>query len=50
MTMSATAYLFAANAVVWLGVAGYLAFLAMRQRRLDERLNQLELMRNDGND
>ncbi len=45
--MDASTYLFAANAVVWLALAGYVALLALRQKGLDERLRQLELMRND---
>ncbi len=40
-------FLFAANIVVWLGIGGYLAFLALGQRRLARRFQQLELMRDD---
>lgn len=43
--MQHTDFLFAANLVVWLGIGGYLAFLALGQRRLARRCQQLELMR-----
>lgn len=43
--MGHTDFLFAANVVVWLGVGGYVAFLAFGQRRLARRYEQLELMR-----
>ena len=35
--------LLAANAVVWLGVCGYIAFLAGQTRQIRRRLQQLEL-------
>jgi CcmD family protein len=35
--------LLAANAVVWLGVCGYIAFLAGQTGRIRRRLRQLEL-------
>ncbi len=37
-------FIFAANAVVWLGIGGYLAFLALGQRRLAQRCQHLELL------
>ncbi|MFW5733559.1 MAG: CcmD family protein [Oceanidesulfovibrio sp.] len=40
--MDPTGFLIAGNAVVWLGVGGYLAFLALNQKRIGERLTQLE--------
>lgn len=40
--MSSEAYLFAANLAVWLGVAGYVALLAVRAARLEQRLSQME--------
>jgi len=43
--MQHTDFLFAANVVVWLGIGGYLAWLAVGQRRLARRLEHLELMR-----
>jgi len=48
--MSATTYLFIANAAVWLGVAGYLVFLATKSSGLERRVQQLELLgeENDG--
>ncbi|WP_338669937.1 CcmD family protein [Pseudodesulfovibrio methanolicus] len=42
--MSATVYIFIANVAVWLGVAGYLAFLASRSAGLEKRIRQLELL------
>ena len=45
--MSATTYLFIANVIVWLGMAGYLVFLAGRSKALDRRVNQLELLGDD---
>jgi CcmD family protein len=45
--MSAETYLFIANAMVWAGVAGYLAFLAARSNALTRRVRQLELMGED---
>jgi CcmD family protein len=45
--MGKEGYLLAANAVVWLGLCGYLAFLASRQKRLEQRLKQLETLKND---
>jgi len=35
-------YLLLANVLVWLGIGGYLSFLAIRQNRLEQRLNQME--------
>lgn len=40
-------YLLAANVVVWLGLCGYLALVAARQKHLERRLKQLEALRND---
>jgi len=40
-------YLLAANVVVWLGVCGYVVFVAARQKHLERRLKQLETLRND---
>ena len=45
--MSKEQYLLAANVVVWLGLCGYLAFVAARQKHLERRLKQLETLRND---
>lgn len=45
--MTATTYLLIANILVWLGICGYVGFLALRQKALAGRLKQLELM-NDG--
>ncbi|WP_147820847.1 CcmD family protein [Salidesulfovibrio onnuriiensis] len=45
--MSATTYLFIANCVIWLGLAGYVVFLAGRSKALDRRIRQLELLGDD---
>ncbi|WP_319542670.1 CcmD family protein [uncultured Pseudodesulfovibrio sp.] len=45
--MSATTYIFIANAAVWLGVAGYLVFLASKSAGLEKRVRQLELLGDD---
>ncbi|MGE4192728.1 MAG: CcmD family protein [Pseudodesulfovibrio sp.] len=47
--MSATTYIFIANVAVWLGVAGYLAFLGSRSATLEKRIRQIELL-GDGHD
>lgn len=38
----------AANILVWLGIGGYVAFLARRQTALAARVKQMELL-NNGN-
>jgi CcmD family protein len=35
-------FLFWAYTIVWLGIAGYGVFLAMRIRRVDQRLDRIE--------
>ncbi|NDV18036.1 CcmD family protein [Pseudodesulfovibrio sp. JC047] len=45
--MSATTYIFIANVAVWLGVAGYLVFLASKSVGLEKRVQQLELLGDD---
>lgn len=40
--MDNTGYLLAANVAIWLGVGGYLLFLAGRQKRLELRLARME--------
>ena len=45
--MSSTMYLFIANCVVWVGVAGYLVFLATRTAGLERRIRQIELLGGD---
>lgn len=47
--MSATTYLILANSAVWLGIAGYLAFMATRAANLKKRARQIELLE-DAND
>ena len=43
--MDTLTWLMAANAVVWLGLGAYVAFLAARQRGLAQRLAQWERTR-----
>lgn len=45
--MSATTYLVLANSAVWLGIAGYLAFLATRTANLRKREEQIKLLGGD---
>ena len=40
-------YLLAANVAVWLGLCGYVVFVASRQKRLERRLKQLETLRDE---
>lgn len=40
-------YLFVANVVFWVGIGCYVAFLAVAQRRLAQRLKRLEVVRDD---
>lgn len=40
--MSELAWLFVAFAAVWIGLGAYLVSLTIRQRRLEERLRNLE--------
>ncbi|GFK94271.1 hypothetical protein NNJEOMEG_02113 [Fundidesulfovibrio magnetotacticus] len=40
-------YLLAANVIVWLGICGFVAFVATRQARLERRLKQLEALHED---
>ena len=37
-------YLFIANVCVWLGVAGYILFLARQHSVLERRVRQLEIL------
>jgi CcmD family protein len=37
-------YLFIANVCVWLGVGGYILFLARQHSVLDRRVRQLEML------
>jgi CcmD family protein len=48
--MSNIGYLLAANVIVWAGVCGYLGILSLQQKRLKQRLTQLELIRDEHND
>ncbi len=44
--MDTIIWLAIANALIWCGIGGYIAFLASSQRRIAQRLNHLELLRN----
>ena len=35
------------NAVVWLGLGAYVTFVALQQKQLRQRLEQLEILHND---
>ena len=37
-------YLLAANVAVWLGIGGYLVFLATGQKKLEQGLRRMETM------
>ncbi|MBG0775622.1 MAG: CcmD family protein [Desulfovibrionaceae bacterium] len=43
----AQGYLLAANVVVWVGVGAYLALLAVKNRRIENRIRQMEMIRRD---
>lgn len=40
-------YLFLANVCIWIGVGGYVLFLAGQHRTLERRLQQLEILHAD---
>ncbi|WP_291320929.1 CcmD family protein [Desulfonatronospira sp.] len=40
-------YLIASNVVVWLGIGGYLFFLAVGQKKLEKKIRQLEVMHHE---
>lgn len=48
--MAATQYLLAANVAVWIGLAGYIFFMARKQAWLEERIQHLEAMDNEYHD
>lgn len=43
-------WVMAANIVVWLGISGYVAFIASCQSRLARRIKQMELLQNGHED
>lgn len=45
--MSATTYLFIANSIIWIGIAGYVVFLGGKTCALSRRIAQLELLGDD---
>ena len=40
-------WLLCASVAVWLGIGGYAAFLASAQHRLERRVRQLEMLRDE---
>ena len=40
-------WLLCANMAVWLGIGGYAAFLASIQNKLERRVRQLEILRDE---
>ncbi|WP_461210757.1 CcmD family protein [Desulfocurvus sp. DL9XJH121] len=40
-------YLLAANVAVWLGIGGFVALLAARQKALAARVRQMEMLADD---
>jgi CcmD family protein len=48
--MDAAQYLLVANAAVWIGLGGYIFFLARRQAWLEQRLEHLEAVDNEQRD
>ncbi len=48
--MSNTAWLFVALLAVWIGIGGYLVTVALRQRKLEGRLEDLEGRASDRRD
>lgn len=47
--MDAVFWLACANAAIWLGIGGYVAFLAICQRKLARQLKDLEQCRDTDN-
>lgn len=45
--MNTLTWVIVANAAVWLGIGFYMAFLAVCQRRLANRLAQMEILAHD---
>lgn len=48
--MDTAQYLLAANAAVWIGLGGYIFFLARRQAMMEQRLQHLEALDNEQHD
>jgi CcmD family protein len=40
-------YLIISNLLIWLGIGGYLIFLAIKAKRLEKKVKQLELLNNE---
>ncbi|WP_084407609.1 CcmD family protein [Maridesulfovibrio bastinii] len=40
-------YLMVANVAVWIGIAGYVAFLGLKSVSIERRINQMEQLEND---
>lgn len=48
--MEHSQYLLAANAAVWIGLAGYIFFLTRKQAWLDQRIQHLEEVEHEQHD
>ena len=48
--MDTAHYLLAANAAVWIGLGGYIFFVARRQAMMEQRLQHLEALDNEQHD
>ncbi|WP_457571604.1 CcmD family protein [Desulfovulcanus sp.] len=40
-------YLIISNVLIWMGIGGYLFFLATKAKRLERKVKQLELLNNE---
>ncbi|WP_084154140.1 CcmD family protein [Maridesulfovibrio frigidus] len=45
--MTNETYLLIANIAVWVGIAGYLAFIASKGAAMERRITQMEMLDND---
>ncbi len=45
--MDSSTWLMMANIAIWLGLGGYLCLLASNQKRLDRRIRQMELLKDE---
>lgn len=45
--MDSSNWLLMANIAIWLGMGGYLCLLATKQKQLDKRIRQMEMLNDD---
>ena len=45
--METLTWVLVTSAIVWLGLGAYVAFVALQQKQLRQRLEQLEILNND---